>query len=213
MRLMSRELAAQEWGWYEGLRMVDCGHEEMLRELLLHLHAKQRWQMATPVFRKLKADPQTGVLENTIELRPMKFLPGTRLWGHNRWYQYGIGNPNSITFNPFHLCAVRIPFNKDNYVQNARIEYMVEEGGGIGFYYLTVHEWVARCSDPNECVALLDRLDPNALYADFVLRCTQFSYFQDLVRCQCHDDTPRKAYIARKMEEVARDAGGYEWPL
>jgi hypothetical protein len=131
----------------------------MLRELLVHLHSKRRWQTAAPVYRKLKIDPQTGVLENTVELRPMKFLPGTRLWGHNRWYQYGIGNPNSRTFNPVHLCGVRIPFNKDNYVQNARIEYRVEEGGGIGFYYLTVHEWVARCSDPSECVALLDRLD------------------------------------------------------
>jgi hypothetical protein len=231
MRLLSRDLAAQEWGWYEGLRMVDYGHDDMLRELLLHLHSQRRWQMATPVFRKLMVDPQTGVSENTVELRPMKFLPGTRLWGHNRWYQYGIGNPNSRTFYPFHLCAVRIrnpnsrtfypfhlcavriPFNKDNYVQNARFEYMVEEGGGKGFYYLTIHEWVARCSDPSECVALLDRLDPDALYADFVFRCRQFAYFQHLVNCLCHDDAPRKAYIARKMEEVERDAGGYEWPL
>ena len=212
MLLMSRELAAQEWGWYEGMRLIDRGHEDLLRELLLYLQSKRRWERAEPVYRKLNADPETGQPENTVELRQMKFVPGKRPWGHNTWYHYGIGHPNSRTCNPAHLCAVRIPFGEGR-IHYGRIEYMVEEGGGAGFYYLTAHEWVARCSDPSECVALLDSLDPNALFDDFVFRCHQYTRFRHLEGCLCHDDAPRKAYIALKMEEVARDAGGYEWPL
>ena len=40
-RLMSSALAAQEWGWYEGMRFIDMNHEDTLRELLLYLNAKK----------------------------------------------------------------------------------------------------------------------------------------------------------------------------
>jgi hypothetical protein len=90
---------------------------------------------------------------------------------------------------------------------------MVEEGGGVGFYYLTTHEWVARCSDPRECVALLDSIDPDALFDDFVFRCLQNLFFRHLEGLLCHDDPPRKAYIQRKMDDIERESGGYEWRL
>ena len=210
-RLLSRALAAHEWGWYEGLHLVDRGHEDALRELLLYLHSKRRWRTAEPVYRQLKADPQTGQPENTVQLRARTFVPGTRPWGYSAWYMYGMDDPNSRTVNLNHLCAVRVPFSEDNCLQYGRIEYMVEEGGGLGFYYLTVHDWMARCSDPRECVALLDSLDPTALFDDFVSRCQQNAYFRHLETCLCHDDPPRKAYIQRKMGDLERECGGYEW--
>jgi hypothetical protein len=118
LRLLSRALAAQEWGWYEGLRLVHRGHEDVLRELLLYLHSKRRWRTAKPIYCRLMADQQTGALEDTVELRRKTSAPGARLWGYNTWYQHGITHPNSWKVNPTHLCAVQIPFGEDNHIQN-----------------------------------------------------------------------------------------------
>jgi hypothetical protein len=216
LRLLSRALAAQEWGWHEGLRLVDRGHEDILRELLLCLHMKRRWRAAVPVYRRLMADQQTGVLENTVELRTIPFDTHSKPWGHNTWYRHRISQPNSEAVDPNHLCAVQIPFSQppfgqDEYVEACQIEYMVE--GGVGFYYVTMHDWTTRCSEPSECVALLDAIDPTALNDDYAVRFRKNVHFRHLERCLCHDDPPRKAYIQRTMDDLERESGGYEWIL
>jgi len=211
-RLLSKALAAQEWGWYEGLRLIDRGHDEVLRELLLYMNSRKRKWSVSPVYRLQMADRRTGCLENTVKVCRLAPDRGTKPFGYNVWWLSRADRFESVVMEPDCLCAVRVYFKSSDVlqlVQYIQIEYMAEEGC-TGFYYITVHDWIVRCSEPCECVALLDAIDPFALYDDFVFRIRKYYYFRHLEALLCHNDPPRRAYIQSKMDELERGCGGYE---
>jgi hypothetical protein len=212
-RLLSKALAALEWGWHEGLCLIDRGHDEVLRELLLYLNSKKRKWSASPVYRLQMADRQTGYLENTVKLCRLEPDPGTKPFGYNVWWFCRNHRFESVVMVPDCLCAVRVYFSSADMSPYIQLEYMEEEGcaGFYLIYYITVHDWIVRCSQPCECVDLLDAIDPSALHDDFVFLFRTYHYFRHLESLLCHNDPPRLAYIQRKMSELERGYGGYEY--
>ena len=214
VRLLSLDLAAQEWGWYEDMVFTKDNQEEFLRELLFYLNSKKssfRWK-AQPNYTFLLHNRRTGELDNSVRLRGLRvgrkqLIP----FGHWNWYFSRISPPieEMIVFDRHYLCAVEVPFNSN--MREARIEYMIHDTKG--FYYITIYDWIARCSEPSECMTLLNAVDPVPLYDDWIYRTREYRHFRHLEQLPCHDDPPRRAYIQRNMEAIVKRYEGYEWEL
>ena len=196
-RLLSPALAAREWGWHEGMVFINRNHEEILRELLLYLNSKKsfRWK-AQPYYALLRASRRTGALESAVKLcGQFPTNQNDKPFGHWVWYFDVISQPGEdlIIFDRQYLCSLTVPFKEDGSLREAKIEYMVEDGHDKGFYYITVYDWIARCSEPCECAALLNAIEPVALYENWIYRIREYSFFRYLEHIPCHNDPPRRA--------------------
>ena len=209
--MLSYALAARRWGWYDGMPLHCRDGDDHLRELLLYAHRKRRarWT-AQAVYHPLVSDPRTGEVQDTVVARHHKPEDNHAPFSYWTWSLSRDAVDGMVWVQSWqHLCCLDVVFPNGT---GARIEYMTDPDGR-GFYYVTAYDWIARCAEPRECVALLDAIDAPALAADYRARVDRLTLFRHLGRIRCHEDPPRRAYIERAMRGLARGECPLSYPL
>jgi hypothetical protein len=231
-RLLSRTLAAEEWGWREGTRLRDLDADEGLRELLLYAEGRirRRWTI-TPhfktVYEKTDAiDPSEDCLEvrmlpPTILLREATVLQNDFAWHHMSVSALAVPLRRThmqwlyeLTVEPTHLGRASTSPRPCIY-----ITYRLDEASaGRCHYYVRLMDWIARCADPRECVALLDAIASNlpAIERDRDTRVDAYTLYAHLrkVLIRHHDhDAPRCDYIQRTMHRLLEEGQRQELVL
>ena len=199
--MLARARAAREWGFYEGKLLRDGGAEEALTELLLYIgsHRQRKGWVALaasrPVFRKLNAiDPDEEILQ--VQAWDEAGQRHTRLGHDLPWAIVSVSTlavPHELTHCKC-IFAVGVRFHAESVV--AMIKHRVDDG--CPHYYVEVYDWIARCSELSECVALLDTIEPDRLMRDHEARLL-VEYWRACLGLTQLCDWPRRAYILRKV--------------
>ena len=191
LRLLDRAEAARAWGWRDGQRLHDHGHDEALREMLQCIATRRgrRWHAIPahrPVFRK--RDDALGDEEVVV-----RFNGRESTW--HFWVVSVETHPEERTHLQC-LFALAIRYALEGLLLS--VTYKNDDRGG---HYYVQHGalWIDRCETASECVTLLDALDVARMHALSGERTMRTHFESELAMRASRLDSPRGAYIARRL--------------
>ena len=226
MRLLSRTLAAQEWGWRNGLQLRSSNAEERMGEILAYVashHKPGRKWVAAPQFQDIfRREAMTDDAEELYEV----YMSGPALGVDLKFKKDISWNLRSrMSYQlPYELVRSRqmysIEIRFPSYVphgnrQHSCIIFHQVDEDNQGFYYLHLMGWICRSSDLCECLAILDAMEANhaALLQEYNLRLFALDFYRDLNEkiLVVGDDEPRRAYLQRTMDGLVQEYAMMEY--
>ena len=219
MLLFSRATAARRWGWRDRMRFVDHECDERLRELLMYVSRKaaRGWALY-PFFRQVCGREGGGL--DVQELRMLE-KDGRLIDRHVAWHidSTTLAQPPVVHRRFMYRLMARFPRDEEDEISLVAFIYHMgpdpycHKSTEPPFYYIHVHDWIARCACTREVVALLDAVQRNA----HAIRRAQW---RRVDACRLHDhlravlergaDGVRKAYVERRLRELDDGDGGLE---
>jgi hypothetical protein len=206
MHLLTRAHAAQYWGWRNAMSFVTC--DEYLHDLLRYAthHRSNGWHIR-PSFRRLYHTDDAIARTVHLVLRP--HTPSL----HSAWHMYWKVDTGPLldSQHVFRLVVRFAPLDESDpltaYIHHMQTDpWCAFARPAERFYYVHVHDWVARCAEPCEVVALLNAIQRNAprIQSEHARRsheCALFAHLESTLGSLDHD-TPRRLYVQRTMDRL-----------
>jgi hypothetical protein len=228
MHLLTRSYAAEYWGWRNGMSFVNRECDEYFRDLIRYAtqyHKSNGWHIL-PCFRRLFRAEHTSIHEDIVQLVLRPNMP--RLYNaHSAWHLHrkaDLEPPACVDSQYMFRLVVKFkqpPIESNDLPVTAFIHHMQTDPccafvrPDERFYYVHVHDWIARCSDPSEVVALLNAIQHNVLFLMSEHRRRLQGYmlypYLENVLLKTNHDAPRRRYLQRTMEEIAKGWGECIW--
>ena len=213
MHLLTRAHAARCWGWRDAMSFVAC--DEYLHDLLRYAahHRSNGWHLL-PCFRRLFR--AQDALARTLQLVLRPRAPSLYT-AHSAWHMCWKVDTGPLVDSQyaFRLAVRFAPLDHDEsnpltaFVHHMQTDpYCAFARPAERFYYVHVHDWVARCAEPCEVVALLNAIQRSAkrIQSEHARRTDSYTLYAHLedVLLRTNHDAPRRRYVQRTMEEIAK---------
>jgi hypothetical protein len=208
MHLLTRAHAARCWGWHNAMSFVAC--DEYLHDLLRYAahHRSNGWHLL-PCFRRLFR--AQDALARTLQLVLRPRAPSLYT-AHSAWHMCWKVDTGPLVDSQYAFrLAVRFAPHSESDPLTAFVHHMQTDPycafarPAERFYYVHVHDWVARCAEPCEVVALLNAIQRSAkrIQSEHARRSHEYELYAHLESI-LDSDAPRRQYVRRFMERIVR---------